>query len=106
MVYNTYVYGSNARNLPVWLFLSQTSKNAMFFLLIFYVFSSIKLENKRAEQILPGSRGSVSKVAQRIDIHLITCKNDKIKKILNKYHILKTIHQKWGILAVSTDYVL
>jgi hypothetical protein len=36
--------------------LTSTSKNAMPFLLLLYVFSSTKLE-KRAEQVLPGSEG-------------------------------------------------
>jgi hypothetical protein len=40
------------RNLSVELSLSQTSKNAVF-LIVSYVFSSTKSENKRAEQVLP-----------------------------------------------------
>jgi hypothetical protein len=47
--------GSITRNLSVKLSSSQASKNAMFFLIIFYVFSSTKSENKRVEQILHGS---------------------------------------------------
>jgi hypothetical protein len=50
------VHGSNARNFSVYLSLSQTSKYAMSFLVIAYVFSSTKLE-KRAEQVLPGNKG-------------------------------------------------
>jgi hypothetical protein len=46
------VYGNNARNLSVYLSLSQASKNAMSFLLS-HVFSLTKL--KRTEQVLPGS---------------------------------------------------
>jgi hypothetical protein len=53
---NTYVYGNNTRNLPVYLSSSQTSEMPHF-LIIFYVFSSTKLENKRVEQVLP--RGMV-----------------------------------------------
>jgi hypothetical protein len=48
------VHGSNARNLCIAVLIS-TSKNAVF-LIIAYVFSSRKLE-KRAEQVLPGSKG-------------------------------------------------
>jgi hypothetical protein len=54
---NTYVHGSSARNLPVYQSLSVTSKKCYVFLIISYVFSSTKLENKRAEQALPGSGG-------------------------------------------------
>jgi hypothetical protein len=42
--------------ISVQLSLSQTSKNAVF-LTIAYVYSSTKSENKRAEQVLPGSKG-------------------------------------------------
>jgi hypothetical protein len=48
------VHGSNARNLSVELSLSQLAKTLCF--IIAYVFSSTKLE-KRAEQVLPGSKG-------------------------------------------------
>jgi hypothetical protein len=41
--------------------LSQTSKKCYVFLTISYVFFSTKLENKRAEQVLPGSRVMVGK---------------------------------------------
>jgi hypothetical protein len=51
------VDGNNARNLSVYLSLSQTSKNAMSFLLSLMFFCSTKLENKRAEQVLLGSNG-------------------------------------------------
>jgi hypothetical protein len=50
---NTEVNGSNARNLSVQLSLSQTSK--MLCLIISYVLSSTKSENKRV--VLPGRRG-------------------------------------------------
>jgi hypothetical protein len=43
---NTYVHGSNARNLSVELSLSQTSKNAMFFLLSF-IFMFFLQQNQR-----------------------------------------------------------
>jgi hypothetical protein len=48
------MHGSNARNLPVQVSLSQ-SKKCYVFLIIFYVFSSTKLENKREELVLPRS---------------------------------------------------
>jgi hypothetical protein len=47
------VYGSNARNLCIAILIS-ASKNAVF-LITAYIFSSTKLE-KRAEQVLPGSK--------------------------------------------------
>jgi hypothetical protein len=50
---NTHVHGSNARNLSVKLSLSQTSKNGLSY--YFNVFSLTNSENKRAEQVLPGS---------------------------------------------------
>jgi hypothetical protein len=50
------VHGSNARNISILLPLSQTSKTSMSFLLSHMFFPSTKLE-KRAEQILPGSKG-------------------------------------------------
>jgi hypothetical protein len=49
------VHGSNAKNLSVQLSLSQASQKCYIFL-IFYVFSSTKLEEKRAEQVLLGSK--------------------------------------------------
>jgi hypothetical protein len=51
---NTFVHESNARNLFVYLFLTQLAK--MLCLPYAYVFSPTKLEI-RAEQVLPGSRG-------------------------------------------------
>jgi hypothetical protein len=50
------VHGSNARNLSVYLSISQTNKNSMPFLLLLNVFTSTKLE-KRAKQVLPGREG-------------------------------------------------
>jgi hypothetical protein len=47
-----YMPGNNTRKLPVYLSLSHTSKNIMFF---FLFFSSTKSENRRAEQVLCGS---------------------------------------------------
>jgi hypothetical protein len=53
--FNTFVHGSNARNLSVWLSLTQLAK--MLCLSYYgYFFSSPKLEI-RAEQDLPGSKG-------------------------------------------------
>jgi hypothetical protein len=50
----------NSTNLPAYLTLSQTCKDAMFFFLS-YVFSSTKLKNKRVGLVLPrgggGARG-------------------------------------------------
>jgi hypothetical protein len=70
------------RYLSVELFISQTSKNAMCFLL-FLVFSSTKSENKRAEQVLPGSWDEVlveERWAQRMYTHMNKFKNNKIKQ--------------------------
>jgi hypothetical protein len=69
------MHGSNASNLFVLLSLSQTSKRCVF-LIISYVFSSTKLENKRAEQ--PGS-GVGGEAAQTMYTRVSKCKNDKIK---------------------------
>jgi hypothetical protein len=52
------MHGNNTRKLPMQLSLSQTNKNAMFLFLSSYVFYSIKLENRRVEQVLPGRRDS------------------------------------------------
>jgi hypothetical protein len=52
---NTFLYGSNARNLSVKLPLTQLGK-ILCLSYYAYVFSSTKLEI-RAEQILPGSEG-------------------------------------------------
>jgi hypothetical protein len=50
------------------------------FSFIFYVFSSIKSENKRVEQVLPGSGGGRErKVAQIMYMHVNKRKNSKIK---------------------------
>jgi hypothetical protein len=58
---------------------SQTSKNAVF-LIISYVFSSTKSENKRLEQVLPGSEGR-EKMAHTMYAHVNKHKKDKIKKL-------------------------
>jgi hypothetical protein len=42
---------------PCIAYLSKTSKNILFLVFIFYVFSSTKLENRRVEQVLPMDRG-------------------------------------------------
>jgi hypothetical protein len=57
----THVHRSNTRNISVYLSLYQTSKNVISFLLSLLFFSSTKLENKRAEQVLPRSRGEVGR---------------------------------------------
>jgi hypothetical protein len=65
------------------------------FFIIFYAFSSTKLENKRAEQVLSGRvgrqergrgsrrlwEGGRGKVAQTMYTHVSKCKNYKIKKL-------------------------
>jgi hypothetical protein len=45
------------------------------FLIISYVFSSTKSENKRVEHVLPGSGGE-GKEAQTMHTHVCKCKND------------------------------
>jgi hypothetical protein len=52
---NTFVHGSNARNLSIELSLTQLAKTLVF-LIIAFVFSSTKLKI-RAEQVLHGSKG-------------------------------------------------
>jgi hypothetical protein len=54
------------------------------FLIIFYVFSSAKLENRKAEQILPRGRGGGwggvrFEVAQIMYTHVSKCKTIKNK---------------------------
>jgi hypothetical protein len=85
------VHGSNARNLSVYPSLPQTSKNTVF-LIVSYVFSSTKLENKRVEQVLPrkGGDGMSGEVAQTMYTHVSKCKNDKIKERKKKMHILSS----------------
>jgi hypothetical protein len=49
-------------------------------LIISYVFSSTKSENKRTEQVLPGSRGMGRvEVAQTMYTYVSKCKNNKNK---------------------------
>jgi hypothetical protein len=55
------VHGNNTKKFPVQLSLSQTSKKAMFLFLSF-VFASTKLENRKAEQILPKEVGGLALV--------------------------------------------
>jgi hypothetical protein len=76
------VHESNARILSVELSLSQTSKRYEF-LIISYVFSSTKSENKRARRFCPEEWiwGEVQ-VAQTRYIHVSKCKNDKKKSFL------------------------
>jgi hypothetical protein len=57
LVCSTFIHGSKARNLSVSYPYLNYQKHFVF-LIIAYVFSSIKLEIK-AEQILPGSEGGV-----------------------------------------------
>jgi hypothetical protein len=54
--------------------------------LISYVFSSTKLENKRAEQVLPGS-GMEGEVAKIMYTHVSKCKNDlkTVEKLVMYY---------------------
>jgi preprotein translocase subunit YajC len=81
------MHGNNTKNFPVWLSLSQTSKNVVFFL--FYVFSSTKSENKQVEQVLPGD-GIVGEVAQIMDTQVRKCENKKIK------FFKKSVSRIWG----------
>jgi hypothetical protein len=85
---NTHVHGSNARNLAVQHFLISNLQKYYVFLIISCVFSSTKWENKRTEQVLPGSRGRVTlgggvggmgKVTQIMHTHVSKCKNNKRK---------------------------
>jgi hypothetical protein len=72
------VHGSNARNLSVYLSLSQTSKECYVFLIISYVFSSTILENKRAKEILSRRGGDGERWPQTIYTQVSKCINDKI----------------------------
>jgi hypothetical protein len=53
------------------------------------LFSSIKLENKRAEQVLPRNRWG--EVVQTVYTHVSKCKNDKIKKRIEAINISNTL---------------
>jgi hypothetical protein len=64
----------------------------LIFLFISYVFSPTQLENKRAEQVLPQSRGLV----QIMHIHVSKCKNDKNK---NKKKELRILYVRAGGVA-------
>jgi hypothetical protein len=44
-----------------------------------YIFSSTKLENNRAETVLPRGGEVSGEVAQIMYTHVSKCKNDKIK---------------------------
>jgi hypothetical protein len=65
----------------------------LFFLFSLRFFSSTKLENKRAEQVLPGS-GEVwgGEVAQIMYTHASKWKNDKIKLKKKKESSYKSAH--------------
>jgi hypothetical protein len=70
-------------------------QNCYVFFIISYVFSSTKSENKRVEQVLPGSRGRgcrrSGEVAQTMYTHVSKCKNDKIKE-RNTFHEKKIMN--------------
>jgi hypothetical protein len=70
------MHGRKARNLPVWLPLSQTSKNAMFF------FSKIGEQEGGTGSVR--RRGREREVAQIMYTHVSKCKNGKIKILKNK----------------------
>jgi hypothetical protein len=73
------MHGNNTKNLSVSLSLPRASKNSIFFLLSFIYFFSTKLENKRAEQLLPGGwLGGGVKVAQIIYTHISVKMRNKI----------------------------
>jgi hypothetical protein len=48
-------------------------------LVISYVFSSTKSENKMVEQVLPGTWGREGVGGSNMYTHVSKCKNDKIK---------------------------
>jgi hypothetical protein len=54
---STHVHGNNARNLLSFIYLKVAKMLCLSYYLFSYVFSSTKLENKRAEQVFPGSIG-------------------------------------------------
>jgi hypothetical protein len=70
---------SNQQENCFFLYISNQQGNCFFSLNIFYGFSSTKLENKRAEHVLPGG-GCRGEVAQIMYTYVSKCKNDKIKK--------------------------
>jgi hypothetical protein len=81
-----HVHGSNARNLSVYLSLSQTSKNAMSFLLSL-VFSSAKSKKRGGTDSAWKWVWGEWRGIQTMYTHVSKCKNDKIKKLkknLNK----------------------
>jgi hypothetical protein len=55
------------------------TKMTCFSYCLLYVFSSTKLENKRAEQVLPGDGRGRGQVAQIMYTRVNKCKNVKIK---------------------------
>jgi hypothetical protein len=61
------------------------------FLIISYVFSSTKSENKRAEQVLPGSGGWGWGAGGPMYTHASKGKNDKIKERKKKKESLSDI---------------
>jgi hypothetical protein len=71
------MHGNNIRNLPVKLSLSQTSKNAMFFLLSFMFFLQQNWRTKGQNRFCP--EVGWGKVVQIIYTHVSKYKNDKIK---------------------------
>jgi hypothetical protein len=74
---NTHVPGINAGNHPAQLSLSQTSKNALFFLLSFMFFHQQNWRTRRLNCLEVG-RG---KEAQIMYTHVSKCKNDKKKLV-------------------------
>jgi hypothetical protein len=66
------MHGNNTNNLPVYLSLSQTSKNAIFFPLSFMFFL---LQSRRTR----GKNGMGREVTQIMYTHVNKCKNNKIK---------------------------
>jgi hypothetical protein len=80
------MHENNTRDLHEYLSSFQNNKNATFFLLSF-VFSSTKLENKRAEQVLAIDSGGRREVAQVLYTHVNICNNNKIK--FKKYIFIK-----------------
>jgi hypothetical protein len=77
------MHGKNTRNLPVSIFFSNEQKCHVSFI-IFYVFSSTKLENRFClgggwhwwEQRDGGERGRRMNMVQIMYTHVCKCKND------------------------------
>jgi hypothetical protein len=74
-----HLHGNNTRNLPVYLSLSQSSKNVMFFFLFFMLFlrQDWRTRGKNRFCLGPGGQGE-GRLAQITYTHISKCKNNKI----------------------------